>query len=61
MAEVKQQIPFEGCGNIGRIIICKVVGTGHEVELTTKEYEMLCLPAANKGRILTYAQIYDKA
>ncbi len=29
-------------------------------ELTVKEYDILCLLAANKGRVLTYEQIYDK-
>ena len=27
---------------------------------TVKEYDILCLLAANKGRVLTYEQIYDK-
>lgn len=38
----------------------KVIGNGREVELTAKEYEILCLLATNKGRVLTYSQIYDK-
>lgn len=38
----------------------KVIKNGYEVELTAKEYEILCLLAANKGRVLTYSQIYDK-
>lgn len=39
-----------------RRVICK----DQEVKLTVKEYDLLCLLAANKGRVLTYAQIYDK-
>lgn len=38
----------------------KVISNGQEVQLTTKEYDILCLLAANKGRVLTYEQIYDK-
>ena len=38
----------------------KVICNGKEVKLTVKEYDLLCLLAANKGRVLTYAQIYDK-
>lgn len=38
----------------------KVISNGCEVELTAKEYEILCLLATNKGRVLTYSQIYDK-
>ena len=33
---------------------------GKEVNLTVKEYDLLCLLAANRGRVLTYMQIYDK-
>ena len=33
---------------------------GRELKLTVKEYDLLCLLAANKGRVFTYAQIYDK-
>ena len=38
----------------------KVICDGKEVKLTVKEYDLLCLLAANRGRVLTYAQIYDK-
>ena len=38
----------------------KVVCNDQEIKLTVKEYDLLCLLAANKGRVLTYAQIYDK-
>lgn len=31
-----------------------------EVNLTTKEYKLLCLLVANKGIVLTYGQIYQK-
>lgn len=38
----------------------KVVSHSQEIKLTVKEYDLLCLLAANRGRVLTYAQIYDK-
>lgn len=38
----------------------KVVCNDQEIKLTVKEYDLLCLLAANKGRVLTYTQIYDK-
>ena len=38
----------------------KVVRTDSEIELTAKEYDILCLLVVNKGRVLTYAQIYEK-
>lgn len=31
-----------------------------EINLTTKEYDILCLMAANRGRVLTYEQIYQR-
>lgn len=31
-----------------------------EIRLTAKEYNLLCLLVANKGRVLTYDQIYQK-
>ena len=31
-----------------------------EINLATKEYDLLCLLVANKGRVLTYGQIYQK-
>ena len=30
-----------------------------EIELTIKEFDLLCLLVANKGRVLTYGQIYQ--
>lgn len=36
----------------------KVYRDCREIHLTTKEYDLLCLLAANKGRVLTYEQIY---
>lgn len=30
------------------------------MDLTIKEYDILCLLVANKDRVLTYGQIYDK-
>ncbi len=38
----------------------KVTCNSQEVKLTVKEYDLLCLLTANRGRVLTYAQIYDK-
>ena len=38
----------------------KVTCGGKELKLTVKEYDLLCLLAANRGRVLTYTQIYDK-
>lgn len=38
----------------------KVYCSDEEVHLTAKEYDLLCLLAANKGRVLTYEQIYRK-
>lgn len=38
----------------------KVYCDDQEISLTAKEYDLLCLLAANKGRVLTYEQIYRK-
>ena len=38
----------------------KVFRDRQEIQLTTKEYEILLLLAANKGHVLTYNQIYEK-
>ncbi|MGN0491701.1 winged helix-turn-helix domain-containing protein [Ruminococcus sp.] len=38
----------------------KVYYKQQEIKLTTKEYDLLCLLVANKGRVLTYEQIYQK-
>lgn len=38
----------------------RVFCNSQEVNLTAKEYEILCLLAVNKGQILTYEQIYRK-
>ena len=38
----------------------KVFREKREIELTAKEYDLLCLLVVNKGRVLTYAQIYEK-
>lgn len=38
----------------------KIYRDCHEISLTTKEYELLCLLAANRGQVLTYTQIYEK-
>ena len=38
----------------------KVMCNGNAVELTAKEYDILYLLAVNKGRVLTYSQIYEK-
>lgn len=38
----------------------KITSGGHEILLTAKEYDILCLLVANKNRVLTYDQIYEK-
>ena len=38
----------------------RVFCNSQEVNLTAKEYALLCLLAANKGQVLTYEQIYWK-
>ena len=38
----------------------KVYYNAQEVDLTVKEYDLLYLLAVNKGRILTYSQIYER-
>lgn len=38
----------------------KVYRDRREINLTTKEYDLLCLLVMNKGQVLTYSQIYDK-
>lgn len=38
----------------------KVYCGNQEISLTAKEYDLLCLLAASKGRVLTYDQIYQK-
>ena len=38
----------------------KVYRDRREINLTTKEYDILCLLVTNKGRVLTYEQLYQK-
>ena len=38
----------------------KIYRDRREINLTAKEYEILALLVANKGRVLTYDQIYQK-
>ena len=38
----------------------KIYRDRREINLTTKEYDLLCLLAANRGQVLTYDQIYRK-
>ena len=38
----------------------KVFRDRQEIQLTAKEYRILLLLAANKGRVLTYVQIYEQ-
>ena len=38
----------------------KIFRDRQEIQLTTKEYRILLLLAANQGRVLTYAQIYEQ-
>ena len=53
-------------GIIGRVLVIEFNETDSEVfdevvrVLTTKEYELLCLLAVNRGQVLTYTQIYEK-
>ena len=37
----------------------KIYRDRREIDLTTKEYDLLYLLAINKGHVLTYAQIYQ--
>lgn len=37
----------------------KIYRDRQEIHLTAKEYDLLCLLTANKGRALTYSQIYE--
>ena len=54
---MSRHYPFPAEINLSRR---RVINDGQEIELTVKEYDILCLLAANKGRVLTYEQIYDK-
>lgn len=38
----------------------KITSNGSEILLTAKEYDIFCLLVANKNRVLTYDQIYEK-
>lgn len=38
----------------------KIYSDQKEVALTTKEFNILCFLVANKGRVLTYEQIYQR-
>lgn len=38
----------------------KIYHNRREINLTAKEYDLLCLLVANKGRVLIYDQIYQK-
>ena len=38
----------------------KITSDGREILLTAKEYDIFCLLVANKNRVLTYDQIYEK-
>lgn len=38
----------------------KITSDRREISLTAKEYDILCLLVANKKRVLTYAQIYER-
>lgn len=38
----------------------KVYHNEKEIELNTKEFSLLCLLVVNKGRVLTYGQMYQK-
>lgn len=71
MAFLKQYPEFENLETVSNPVLSfsgleinfdsrKVTYNGHNVELTTKEYEILRLLIVNKGRVLTYSQIYSK-
>ena len=38
----------------------KIYRNRREISLTTKEYDLLCFLVANRGKVLTYDQIYQK-
>ena len=38
----------------------KIKSDEREISLTAKEYDIFCLLVANKNRVLTYDQIYEK-
>lgn len=38
----------------------RITSDGREISLTAKEYDIFCLLVANKNRVLTYDQIYEK-
>ncbi len=38
----------------------RITSDGREISLTAKEYVIFCLLVANKNRVLTYDQIYEK-
>lgn len=37
----------------------KIYNHSDEIRLTTKEFDILCMLVANKGRVVTYEQIYQ--
>ncbi len=38
----------------------RITSDGREISLTAKEYDIFCLLVANKNRVLTYDQIFEK-
>ena len=38
----------------------KVYRNNQEIKLTVKEYKILCFLVANRNRVLTYEQIYQR-
>ena len=71
MAFLKQYPEFENLETVSNPVLSlsgleinfgsrKVTCNGRNVELTAKEYEILRLLIVNKGRVLTYSQIYSK-
>lgn len=38
----------------------RITSDGCEISLTAKEYDIFCLLVANKNRVLTYDQIFEK-
>lgn len=58
--EIRQELSLSIPGLIINPHQRKVYRDRQEISLTTKEYELLCLLAANQGQVLTYTQIYER-
>lgn len=58
--EIRQELPLSLPGFTIYPNQRKIYCDRQEIPLTTKEYELLCLLAANQGQVLTYTQIYER-